>query len=397
MYHNLPSGGGKRALFEMTRRLADRHEISIFSLSTADHEFCDLRPYCAGHTVDSFQPLPLARRPFGRINQAIRVLDLARLARLERQMASRIDRGGYDLVFVHNCQFSVAPAILRFSGTPTVYYCQEPPRLAYEPRVERPHNQQSAAKRFAGRLDPLPSLYRAALRHSDRASTLSASVVLVNSYYSRETVYRIYGIFSHVCPLGVDSGHFRPLNARKENRVLSVGALTPNKGFDWIVRALAVIDPVRRPSLQLISNFVDPAEDGYLRRLASESAVSLEIRVGVSEEELVLAYNRAMVTAYTPIMEPFGFVPLESMACGTPIVGVKEAGVRETVRDGETGLLVDRDPAALARAIESLLCDPDHAQELGRNGRLHVVNEWTWDHSVDTLEGFLAQAARGVA
>jgi hypothetical protein len=79
VYHNLSSGGAKRALFETARRLAARHELHVYSLSTADHAFGDLRGIAASHRIRRFQPLPLLRSPFGRLNQAIRWADLKRL------------------------------------------------------------------------------------------------------------------------------------------------------------------------------------------------------------------------------------------------------------------------------------------------------------------------------
>ena len=128
VYHNLPSGGGKRALYELTMRLANSHEIDVYTLTCAEHEFCDLRPYCRHHHVYPFLPLPLARRPFGRLNQGIRAVDLLRLRRVQRYIARDVDRRRYDVVFVHNCQYGQAPTLLRFLRTPSVYYCQEPPR-----------------------------------------------------------------------------------------------------------------------------------------------------------------------------------------------------------------------------------------------------------------------------
>ena len=357
IYHNLPSGGGKRALYEMTRRLAARHEIAVYTLSTAEHAFCDLRPYCRAHLIYPFRPTPLARRPFGRLNQGIRSVDLVRLQALQRQVATQIDQGGYDVVFVHICQFGQSPAVLQFLRTPSIYYCQEPPRLLYEPPVARPYRQFSPAQRLGNLVDPFPGLYRATLRRLDRANVHAASLVLANSHYSRETLYRTYGIFAHVGRLGVDTERFRPLPLAKEQRVVSVGALTPMKGFDFVIRSLGHIEAAQRPALTIISNSAIPAERGYLQELARDLDVQVDFHVGLSDDELVESYNRSLLTIYAPIMEPFGFVPLESMACGTPVVGIREAGVRETVRHDETGLLVDRDPEQFAHAVLALLDD----------------------------------------
>lgn len=393
VYHNLPSGGGKRALFEMTRRLAERHEVDVYTLSTADHDFCDLRPLVKRHTVVPFRPLPLARRPFGRLNQGIRAADLLRLEAVQRRMAAQIDTGGYDVVFAHNCRFGQSPGLLRFLRTPAVYYCQEPPRQIYEPPVDRPYARYSWGQRVGNLVDPFPGLYRRTLRRLDRVNTLAAGTVLVNSHYSRETLYRTYGIFAHVGRLGVDTERFRPLSLDRERRVISVGALTPNKGFDLVIRGLAQIETAQRPALTIISNAVNPPEYDYLRNLAGSLGVTVDFRAGLSDDALVEAYNRALLTVYAPVMEPFGFVPLESMACGTPVVGVNEAGVRETVRHEETGLLVERDPAAFAEAITRLLADRPRLAELGQQGRAHAVAEWRWEHSLGIIEPYLLRAA----
>lgn len=393
IYHNLPSGGGKRALYEMTRRLAERHAISVYTLSTADHEFCDLRPHCNQHIVSPFRTLPLARRPFGRLNQGIRSADLLRLDTLQRRIAAQIDQGGHDVVFVHNCRFSQSPGLLKFLRTPSVYYCQEPPRLLYEPLAERPYNRFSQAQRVGNLVDPFPGFYLRLLRRLDRANMRSATTVLVNSHYSRETLYRTYGAFAHVGYLGVDTERFRPLPLNKEQRVVSVGALTPLKGFDFVIRSLGHIEAARRPALTIISNSAIPAERGYLQELARDLDVQVDFHVGLSDDELVESYNRSLLTVYAPVMEPFGFVPLESMACGTPVVGVREAGVRETVIHGVTGVLTERDPHAFAAAVSEVLAEPAWAYQLGQNGLRHVQQAWTWEAALDQLEKNLQATA----
>lgn len=392
IYHNLPSGGGKRALYEMTRRLAERHEVDVYTLATAEHDFCDLRPFVHRHIVYPFQPLPLTHPPFGRLNQGIRSVDLQRLEKAQRRIAEQIDRVGYDVVFVHNCQFSQSPGLLKFLRTPSVYYCAEPPRQLYEPPVERPYNSLSQMQRVGNLFDPFPGLYRRTLRRLDRANVRAADCVLVNSHYSREALYRAYGIFARIGHLGVDAERFRPLSRQREYCVVSVGALIPKKGFDFVIRSLAHIESTRRPRLIIVSNFAIPAEQTYLMELAKSLNVQAEFRIGVRDSELTECYNRSFVTVYAPIMEPFGFVPLESMACGTPVVGVREAGVRETVRDGETGLLIERDPESFAVAIADLANDQDRCMRLGRQGRVHVQTEWSWNRSIHDLEGYLSKA-----
>jgi glycosyltransferase involved in cell wall biosynthesis len=391
IYHNLPSGGGKRALFEMVRRLASNHTLDCYTLSCAEHAFGDIRPFCNQHYVYPFAALPLARRPFGRVNQGIRSVDLLRLRALQRRIAAQIDQGGYDAVFVHICQFGQSPAVLQFLRTPSVYYCQEPPRLLYEPPVPRPYRRFSPAQQLGNLVDPFPSLYRTTLRRLDTANVRSASLVLVNSHYSHETLYRTYGIFAQVGRLGVDVEKFRPLALAKEQRVVSVGALTPLKGFDFIIRSLSHIEAGQRPALTIISNFAIPAERGYLQELAHNLDVQVDFHVGLSDDELVESYNRSLLTIYAPVMEPFGFVPLESMACGTPVVGVQEAGVRETVCHGETGWLIPRDAYGFATAITAILNNPELRSRLGRQAREYVVVNWSWQRTADELETHLAR------
>ncbi len=391
IYHNLPSGGGKRALFEMARRLAARHEIDVYTLSTAERALWSLRPFSRRYVVFPFRPLPLAHRPFGRLNQGIRTLDLLRLRALEQRIARQIDGEGYDIAFVHNCQYGQSPGLLGFLRTPSAYYCQEPPRWVYEPDVPRPYTTFSTFQRLGNWVDPFPHIYRRALIHFDRRNVSAAGLVLVNSAYSRESLYRAYGIFAQVCYLGVDTERFRPLSLPRGDFVLSVGALTPRKGFDFLLHSLALTSRDRRPRLMIVSNFSDGNEHAYLQSLGERLGVTVEFHIRIDDDALVRLYNQALLTVYSPIMEPFGFVPIESMACGTAVVGVREGGLRESVVDGETGLLTDRDPECFAQAVEALLDDPARREHLGQRGRLHVEKHWQWARSVDDLERYFAR------
>jgi glycosyltransferase involved in cell wall biosynthesis len=394
VYHNLPSGGGKRALREMTRRLAAHHTIDVYTLSCAEHDFCDLRPFVQRYLITPFHPLPLARRPFGRINQGLRALTLIQVHRRQQAVARQIDAAGYEVVFAHNCQFVQSPSVLSYLRTPSVYYCGEPPRMLYEPRVPRPYNELTRLQRTTNLIDPFPAMYRSVLMQLDRKNVQAATRVMANSAYTRESIYRIYGISAHIGYLGVDVDLFRPLALPRENFVISVGMINPQKGFDFLIRSLALLEQDQRPSLMIVCNNADERERAYLTALARQLQVTVEYRTLIPDEELVRLYNRARLTVYAPVMEPFGFVPLESMACQTPVLGVREAGVRESIIDGVTGLLVDRDPEAMAGAMRALLANPGECNRLGRNARAHVADRWTWAVSMGIIEHYLEDAAR---
>ena len=386
IYHNLPSGGGKRALYEMVKRLASSHELRVITTSCAEHDFCDVRPYVQEYQIYPFKPLPLFRSPFGRVNAAIRTIDLYRLDALNQQIAETLDQSNFDFVFVHNCLISQAPGLMHYLRTKSVYYCGEPPRNITEPPISRLYLKRKSIQRALDYIDPFPEYYQRALFRFDRAAALGATKVLVNSAYSRESFYRLYGRFSTTCYLGVDSDKFHPVETNRSPYVCSVGTLSPNKGFDFLVESLALIPKNQRPTLVLICNVIDPSEKAYLEMLAKVHDVQMDIKSKITDDELVRLYNQAMLTVYSPIMEPFGLVPLESMACGTPVVGVNEAGVRETILNQVTGILVERDPTLFANAVICLLLNPNLIQEYGKAGRDNVLRNWTWDKTIRELE-----------
>ena len=111
----------------------------------------------------------------------------------------------------------------------------------------------------------------------------------------------------------------------------------------------------------------------------------MEILSLIKDDELTLLYNKAELVVYSPYLEPFGLVPLESMACGTPVVAVKEGGVRETVIHKKTGLLIDRDEELFGEAITKMLSKDYRRYNMGINAVKAVENYWTLDHAGERL------------
>lgn len=155
--------------------------------------------------------------------------------------------------------------------------------------------------------------------------------------------------------------------------VLTIAAHNPKKGLDVLLKAFARIAP-RFPDHGLVLVGNGPLT-GELRELASglglEARVQFPGRIGRSKTVALL--HGCDLFVLPSRAEPFGLAVLEAMACEKPVVATRVGGIREIVRDGEDGLLVEPDDVdALERAMVTLLDDPAASRELGREAILRA-------------------------
>src|SRR5205823_10719478 len=234
IYENLPPGGAKRASFGFGCYLAGHHEVDLYRLTITDNRMFDLAPLV--RRVFTYPFAPFGGLLDARLNDghfAPRSYTLfGPLRRLHRRIAADLTGRGYDVVLAHTDAMTQSPYLLRWlPRVPTVYFCQEVFRVAYEAGARRVHRDALKASRFP--LGILRVMEDAAVRPrlaaNDRRNAQAAGAVVVNSRYSRERVLAAYGRDALVCYLGVDTHVFRPQQepepapAKGERFVLSVG------------------------------------------------------------------------------------------------------------------------------------------------------------------------------
>jgi len=180
--------------------------------------------------------------------------------------------------------------------------------------------------------------------------------------------------------------------------LLSVGELERRKGFELVIEAVSLLDAKTRPALHIVANAGHPRVRVELEEQARRLGVSLTILVLPPQAVLAREYREAIAFAYGAHEEALGLAPLEAMSYALPVVAVSEGGVVETVGDGLTGFLTERDPILFSRRLRELLESPSLRAELGRNGRALVSERWRTEDCAARLEAsLLLLAERGAA
>ncbi|MDP1853779.1 MAG: glycosyltransferase family 4 protein [Candidatus Omnitrophota bacterium] len=393
-------GGVAREFYEFARMLSKKgHQLDLFAFSGWDNGYLPVDRFIAKKHIFEIRNFEFSQIKYHVLssihNFLKKIIFFYKLRAVSKKLAQKINSGNYDVAFIDQCRFTHAPYVLRYIKIPNVYFCHAPLRNANEPLEEFLKKTGEGKKRkfnpFVFISDTINLLDKKLTGRMDRINAKSAMRILTNSYYTREYIYKAYGIDSKVNYLGVDNEKFRDLGIQKDNFILSVGGVQYIKQFDFIIDSLALITKEKRPKLILTGLRANNTNKEYLKKLADKKKVNLEVKESVGDEELVSLYNQASLVVFVPLMEPFGFIPLEAMACGTPVIGVREAGVRESVKDGQTGILVDRDKKELANAIELLLTDKKLAETLRQGGLDEINKNWTWGKATERLENNLIE------
>jgi glycosyltransferase involved in cell wall biosynthesis len=225
----------------------------------------------------------------------------------------------------------------------------------------------------------MPTVYRKTPIVAVSASTRDD---LVGLGFKAEQIHIVHNGVVEVTPL--------QRKPAPEPRILCAGRLTPQKGVDVIIRAMPlVLKALPNAHLDIVGQGPDRTR---LERLAWSLKLATHVRFhgylpGLARDELAA---KAWVAVCPSAFEGWGVSCVEAGARGLPVVASNVNGLRDSVRDGITGLLVPHgDHRALAEALVGLLEDPERREEMSSAG-IEWAAAHSWERSTNELRMVLA-------
>jgi D-inositol-3-phosphate glycosyltransferase len=210
-----------------------------------------------------------------------------------------------------------------------------------------------------------------------------------------------------VIPCGTDINCFGSIDRQsgraklginsEDKVVLYVGRFDERKGIETLVRAIALCAPAKLNAsekvkshqnlkLIIVGGYTPGESDGQEKERIASIVGELGIEditqfAGqIQHEDLASYYAAADVCVVPSHYEPFGLVAIEAMAAHTPVIASDVGGLKFSVVDRVTGLLVPpQDKVAFASAINSILSNPKWCEQLGNNARKRVEAKFSWN------------------
>lgn len=176
--------------------------------------------------------------------------------------------------------------------------------------------------------------------------------------------------------------------------LLQLGRMVPRKGVDNVIRSLKYLSYNKNLKLVIVGgeqeepNPLQEPEIHRLQNIAKKYGVSDKVVFAGRKNRNVLKYYYAAADIFitTPWYEPFGITPLEAMACGTAVIGSNVGGIKFTVKDGETGFLVEpENPIMLAAKTDRLLSNEKLLLQMQKEAVKHVNKYFTWAKVADEV------------
>lgn len=244
-----------------------------------------------------------------------------------------------------------------------------------------------------GTFGVLPFSFPFYKRYFHKRSFKGAEKIICVSHYTKKRIAEFGSFNFTVINNGIDYGNFYQRETaragKRENFILSVGALKHRKGYHVSIPAFAnakkTLSDLR---YYIVGDQGDSTYFNQLKRLVSDLSLeeSIVFLSSISDKDLVGLYEKAKLFMLLSVsegsnFEGFGLVYLEANAAGLPVIGSLDSGAEDAIKNGETGFLVPQNnPEAAADAIIKVFESNDAYEKMAENGLA-----WAKEHDWSTV------------
>jgi glycosyltransferase involved in cell wall biosynthesis len=324
-------GGLERVMFFQANKLSEKYKVGLVF----------------GH-VDKKEELKIVeelglmknieKRSFDKKNE---IINLSKLF----LFPSSINKIKSDLIISHSFMCSRAAYLEKKKNkTPYIIVINHPPNFLYNSNLKWANN---SSRKFAFLLGVIA---KPLLKKIDKKVVQNADLVIANSKYTAERVKKIYNLNPEILT-PVLTNEFKIISKNKSQEIfkkfnlrdrfiLLHGRMIKDKRPDLAIKSFSILCKKIKDLDLVISGTIE--EKNKTEKLIKNLGIKNNVKIlgKVSKQDLVNLYNSAECFLMSAPKEDFGLTPIESMACGTPVVAWKDgAGPEETIIDGKTGLL----------------------------------------------------------
>lgn len=249
----------------------------------------------------------------------------------------QFDLSGYDVII--SSSHAVAKGVLTKHYQLHVCYCHTPIRYAWDLY----HQYLKEANLGKGIRSLVARVILHYIRLWDYSTANRVDYFISNSKYTARRIKKIYGKDAEVIYPPVDVGSFR-LREDKEEFYLVASRMVPYKMIPMVVETFSSL-----PDRKLI--VIGDGPDFDKVKSIARGKMNIEV-LGYQPNDVLIDYMQRAKAFIFAAEEDFGIMPVEAMACGTPVIAFGKGGVVETVVDGKTGVFFyEQTPSALKEAI----------------------------------------------
>lgn len=235
----------------------------------------------------------------------------------------------YDVV-IFSGNIGLAVGRVTNPKTKKILYCHTPPR----PFTDQLQSILDSKSKW---LKPIYSLFAKWVIWQYKKDTQKMDLVITNSKNTHHRLLKYVGLDSKIIFPAVNTNRFKFLG--QKDYYLSYARIEPLKRVPLILEAFA-----KMPDKKLVIASGGPLADWVKDQIKTRNLINIRYEGLVSDERLSELVGNCIAGIMLPVNEDAGITQCEIMAAGKPVIGVNEGGLKETVVDGESGILVKENP-----------------------------------------------------